>query len=434
MLIAEIIVIFLLLLCNGLLACAEIAVVASRKAKLQQMKEEGRAGAARALDLANNPTRFLSSIQMGITLVGVLAAAYSGATVADMLGEWMKGWPWVGPWLGNHAPTVAFLLVVSVLTYLSVVLGELVPKQIALAAPEATACLLSGLLHRFSQMAQWPVHLLETSSTAVLRLLGIRPQGQPVVSEDELRILLDQGMTSGVLKREERAMLEGVLELDEKCARDLMTPKARIVYLNLADDPETQWRRIAASGHSFFPVYQDNRDNVVGVVSVKALWANLSLAGVADVKALMVAPLVIPATMPSAKILQEFKVSGRHQALVVDEYGAVEGLVTLNDIMEAIVGDLPEREQRRPGLKKREDGSWLVDGQMEISAVREAVGLPEQLPGEDDEAYQTLAGFVLHKLKRLPHEGDAVTWDGWVFEVVDMDRHRIDKILVRKKD
>jgi len=429
MLALEFIVILILLLCNGLLACAEIAVVASRKAKLQQMKDEGHAGAARALELAGQPGRFLSAIQLGITLVGVLAAAFGGATVAEVLEEHLKSWPWIGP----HAAPVAFIVVVSVLTYFSVVLGELVPKQIALAAPERTACLLAGLLHRLSQAAQWPVRALEASSAAVLRILGIRPQSEPVVSEDELRILLDQGLTSGVLKREERAMLEGVLELDEKCAADLMTPKARVVYLNLADSPETQWRRIAASGHSYFPVYQDNRDNVVGVVSVKALWANLSLAGSADVKALMVPPLAVPATMPSAKILQEFKVSGRHQALVIDEYGAVEGLVTLNDLMEAIVGDLPEREQRRPGLKKREDGSWLVDGQMEISTARDAIGFPEGLPGEDDEAYQTLAGFILHELKRLPQEGDTAACAGWIFEVVDMDRHRIDKILVRRK-
>lgn len=429
MLSVELIIILVLLLCNGLLACAEIAVVTSRKAKLEKLKEGGKAGAARALDLANNPARFLSAIQLGITLVGVLAAAFGGATVAEVLAEQMRDWPWIGP----HAPTVAFVLVVSLLTYFSVVVGELVPKQIALAAPEQMACLLAGVLHRLSLIAKWPVHLLEASSTAVLRLLGVKPQAEVSVSEEELRLLLDQGLTAGVLKREERAMLEGVLELDDKCARDLMTPKARVVYLNIDDAPESQWRRIAASGHSNFPVYQGNRDNVAGVVSVKALWANLSLAGSADIKALMVPPLVVPATMPSAKILQEFKATGRHQALVVDEYGAVGGLVTLNDLMEAIVGDLPEREQRRPGLRKRDDGSWLVDGQMELAPAREAIGFPKELPGEDDEAYQTLAGFVLHELKRLPHEGDAIKWRDWTFEVVDMDSHRIDKILVQQK-
>jgi putative hemolysin len=426
MLVLELMVILFLLLCNGLLACAEIAVVTSRKARLQSMQDEGHTGAARALELANQPGRFLSAIQLGITLVGVLAAAFGGATVAEVLGSAMKDWPVIGP----YASTVAFVLVVTVLTYFSVVVGELVPKQIALAAPERTACLLAGPLYALSQAAQWPVRLLEGSSAVILRAFGIRPQNEPIVSEDELRILLDQGLTSGVLKREERAMLDGVLELDEQCARDLMTPKARIVYLNLADAPETQWRRIAASGHSHFPVFQDSRDNVVGIVSIKALWANLSLAGSADVRTLMMPPLVIPATMPSAKILQEFKVSGRHQALVVDEYGTVEGLLTLNDIMEAIVGDLPEREQRRPGLKKRDDGSWLVDGQVEIAAARAAVGFPGDLPGEDDEAYQTLAGFILHELKHLPQEGDSVRISGWKFEVVDMDRHRIDKILV----
>lgn len=425
----EFIVIFVLVLANGLLACAEIAVVASRKARLQQLKDEGNAGAARALELANEPGRFLSSIQLGITLLGTVSAVFGGATVADALGEQMAHWPVVGP----YAESLAFATVVGVLTYFSVVIGELVPKQIALSNPEGIACQLAGLLARLSRMAHWPVRLLDVSSAAVLRLLGVKPKGETAVSEEELRLLLDQGLMSGALKREERAMLDGVLELDEKCARDLMTPKARVVYLNLGDDAENQWRRIAASGHSYFPVYQGNRDNVVGVVSVKALWANLSLAGSADVKSLMVPPLVVPATMPSAKILQEFKASGRHQALVVDEYGAVEGLVTLNDLMEAIVGDLPEREQRRPGLRRRDDGSWLVDGQMELAPAREAIGFPEELPGEDDEAYQTLAGFVLHELKRLPHEGDSVKWRDWTFEVVDMDRHRIDKILVRRK-
>ncbi len=422
----ELIALLVLLLANGFFAMSEIAVVVSRRAKLKQLAEAGSQAALKALTLAQSPGRFLSAVQVGITLIGVLLGALGGARLADELAVYLTAIPYVS----TYAHTVSFVIVIAAITYLSVILGELVPKQIALANPEGIATGIAPVMTRFTALAKPLVDLLDYSGGAILRLLGIKPAEETRVSDDELRILLDQGLHTGVFNREEKKMVEGVLELDELAVRDIMTPKSQVVYLNIEDSDEHNWRRIAASGHSHFPVYQNNRDNVTGVVSIKALWANLSLAGKAELKPLITAPLIVPASMPAPSLIREFKKSGRHLALVVDEYGATEGLVTLNDFMEAIVGELHEKEHRRPQARRREDGTWMVDAQIDVTDAREKIGFPELLPGEEDGEFQTLAGYILHERKQVPVEGEKFHWQGWVFEVADMDRHRIDKILI----
>jgi len=422
----QLIALVLLLLINGFFAMSEIAVVVSRRAKLKQLAEAGSRAAQKALTLSESPGRFLSAVQVGITLVGVLMGALGGARLTDELALIISPIPF----LGTYADTISLTLIIAAITYLSVILGELVPKQIALSNPESIASGIAPIMTRFTILAKPLVDLLDYSGGAILRMLGIKATEETRVSDEELRILLDQGLNTGVFNREEKKMVEGVLELDELAVRDIMTPKSQVVYLNMEDTDEHNWRRIAASGHSHFPVYQNNRDNVIGVVSVKALWANLSLAGKAELKPLVTSPLIVPASMPAPSLIREFKKSGRHLALVVDEYGATEGLVTLNDFMEAIVGELHEKEHRRPQVRRREDGTWMVDAQIDVADAREKIGFPELLPGEEDGEFQTLAGYILHERKQVPVEGEKFHWQGWAFEVADMDRHRIDKILI----
>lgn len=423
----EIIFILLLLLANGLFAMAEIAVVTSRKARLKSMADEGDRGSRLALALANAPGKFLSTVQVGITFVGVLASALGGARISDRLAEFFKKIP---P-LEHYADLLALVIIVGVITYLSVIIGELVPKRIALNNPERIASTLAPPMFGLAKFFSPLVNLLNLSSNFLMASMGIRKAKESVVSEEEVRVLIDEGLSAGIFKKAEKEMVESVFELDELTAGDLMTPRARMIWLSIDDTDEENWRRIAGSGHSHFPVYQETRDNVTGMVSVKSLWANLSLAGRVELRALVTPPLYVPTAMPVSKLIEEFKKSGKHIALVVDEFGGLQGLVTLNDVMMAIVGNLPEREQRHePKAFLRQDGSWLIDAMLDIDETKKSLGIDEDLPGEDINRYSTLGGFILSQLGHIPREGEKFHWDRFDFEVIDMDRQRIDKVLV----
>ena len=423
----EIIFILLLLLANGLFAMAEIAVVTSRKARLKSMADGGDRGSRLALALANAPGKFLSTVQVGITFVGVLASALGGARISDRLAEFFKKIPA----LENYADILALVIIVGVITYLSVIIGELVPKRIALNNPERIASTLAPPMFGLAKFFSPLVNLLNISSNFLMASMGIRKAKESVVSEEEVRVLIDEGLSAGIFKKAEKEMVESVFELDELTAGDLMTPRARMIWLSIDDTDEENWRRIAGSGHSHFPVYQETRDNVTGMVSVKSLWANLSLAGRVELRALVTPPLYVPTAMPVSKLIEEFKKSGKHIALVVDEFGGLQGLVTLNDVMMAIVGNLPEREQRHePKAFLRQDGSWLIDAMLDIDETKKSLGIDEDLPGEDINRYSTLGGFILSQLGHIPREGEKFHWDRFDFEVIDMDRQRIDKVLV----
>jgi len=267
-----------------------------------------------------------------------------------------------------------------------------------------------------------------------MALLGVRKTLESAVSEEEVRVLIDEGLSTGVFKKAEKDMVEGVFELDEQTAGDLMTPRARMIWLSLDDTDDENWRKIAGSGHSHFPVYQGTRDNVIGMISVKSLWANLSLAGRVELRALVTPPLYVPTAMPAGKLIESFKKSGKHIALVVDEFGGLQGLVTLNDVMMAIVGNLPEREQRNdPKAMLRQDGSWIIDAMLDIDETKSSLGIEDDLPGEDENRFSTLGGFILHRLGHIPREGEKFLWGGFEFEIIDMDRQRIDKVLVTPK-
>jgi putative hemolysin len=422
----EILLIFLLLLANGIFAMAEIAVVSSRKARLKKFADEGSAKAQAALALAQHPDRFLSAVQVGITLVGVLAGAFGGATLSTKLAVPLTRIEWLAP----YADRVAFVIVVGLITYFSLIIGELVPKRVALSNPEGRAMLVAKPMTGLASFATPIVWFLTVSTNVVLKAFGLGKEVDAPPSEEEVSHLIEQGTSAGVFHKAERAMVEGVLRLDERPVTEIMTRRTKIVWLNLGDTEEVNWRKIVASGHSHFPVYEGTRDNVSGMVSVKALWANAAAGVPNNIRMHLVSPLFVPSTINGAQLLETFKKSGKHLALVTDEYGSVQGLVSLIDVMEAIVGDLPEPGDRRsPEAVKREDGTWLVDGSMLIDDLRRRFVMPP-LPGEDDEDFETLGGFMVDRFGHIPKTGDHFTWLQWRFEVVDMDRHRVDKVLL----
>jgi putative hemolysin len=422
----EVAVILALLVVNGIFAMTEIAIVAARKARLRQLANAGDARAKSALELAESPNRFLATVQIGITLVGVLAGAFGGATIAEEVAKVVKTAPILSPY--GHA--IGLGLVVCAITYFSLVLGELVPKRIGLGNPEGIAMAVAKPMQALSRWANPAVKFLSASTDGLLSLLGVKPQREAAITDDEVKVLMQEGLRAGAFQKVESDLVESVLGLDRLSVRDIMTPRPKVIWLKRDDPHEQIWHKVVVSNHSFFPVYEDTRDHVAGVVSVKAIYANLAAGVGVKLKDLMVPPLVVPATQDVLCLVETFKRSGKHLALVADEFGSIAGLVTLNDVMEAIVGDFPPQNQRSlPAVAVRPDGSWLIDAMIEIERVEQA--LPGfKIPGAASKDYQTLAGFIVKQLGHLPKEGETFEEQGYVFEVLDMDRHRVDKVLV----
>lgn len=424
----ELLIIVGLLLLNGVFAMAEIAVISSRKARLRHMADEGDTRAQHALAIANEPTRFLSTVQVGITLISTLAGAFGGATISEELAIFFLTIPLLAP----YASALAIGVVVVGIAFLSVVIGELVPKRVALTNPEGIAKLVAGPMGRLSRIA-WPVvHLLTIITEGIVKLMGIRQTVEAPISEEEVNILVRQGMRVGVFNQIETEMVAGVLELDQLRVTAIMTARPKIVFLNIDDPEEVNWRKIVSSGHSYFPVFQSNRDQVVGMVAVKAIWANSAFGLSTHLRNLTVPALVVPETMMTIKLLEQFKKTGQHIALVSDEFGSIQGLVTMIDVLEAIVGDLPERGRRDAAeVRRREDGSYLVDATLTVDELKTLLGLVA-LPYDGESHFQTLGGLVMTHFGRIPKAGDHFDYTGWRFEVVDMDRHRVDKVLISK--
>jgi putative hemolysin len=422
----EVVIIFLLIIANGILAMSEIAVVSARRARLQQWANAGDTKARAALELANAPNQFLSTIQVGITLVGILAGAFGGATIAKKLAADLQEIPFLAPY--SHA--VGLGIVVLGITYASLIIGELVPKRLALNSPERIAAAVAMPMRALSRLASPAVYLLSLSTDAVLRALGVRPSEEPPVTEEEIRLLLEQGAQAGTFEVVEQAMVERVFRLGDRRVAGVMTPRTEIVWLDCDASPEEIRRTVTESVHSRFLVAQGTLDNVLGVVHAKDLLARTFVGQPIDLTALVQQPLYVPESMRALTVLELFKQSGTHIALVVDEYGGIQGLVTPSDILEAIVGDIPSAgELREPHAIQREDGSWLLDGMLSIDEFKELFHL-STLPGEEQGVYQTLAGFVIMHLGRIPAAADHFEWEGLRFEVVDMDGNRVDKVLV----
>jgi putative hemolysin len=427
---AEILIICLLVLANGLLAMAETAVVSARKARLRELAGKGDAGAGKALALAEQPTRFLALVQFWLTLSGMIAGVLGGAQLAGQLAGRFARVAVLAP----YASALGFVCVILGLSGFMLLFGELVPKRIGRAHPEKVAALLAGSMRGLAWLAAPFLRLLELATNGVTRLIRLRARpASESVGDDEVRALVEQGLHAGVFQRAEQQMVEGVLALDQLPVTALMTPRPKIVFLNIDDPEEVNWRKIVTSGHSYFPVYQANRDQIVGMVPVKALWAHAAIGLPTTLKNLLLPPLLVPDSLNAIQLLEQFKKSGKHIAVVTDEFGAVQGLVTLIDVLEAIVGDLPSQGQRnQPEAKRREDGSWLIDATLATSELKSLLGVSVELPHEDEAEYQTLGGFVVTQFGRIPVAGDHFDWEGWRFEVVDMDRRRVDKVLVAK--
>ena len=415
-------VLFLILL-NGFFAMSEMAVVSARKIRLQQMAEEGRRGAAAALLLQEDPSRFLSTVQIGITLIGVINGAVGGATLAERLSPILDAIPA----LTGYGETISIALVVMAITYLSLIAGELVPKRIALNKAEAIACFAAPIMRSLSRATAPFVWLLGASTEAMLKLLRVPEKAEQTVTEEEVKSLIAEGTASGVFDPGEKRMIEGVMRLADRTVRSLMTPRPEVMWLDIDDEHENIKREIREAGHSRFPVCRGDFDDVMGVVHTKDLLHSLLQGGNFDLRAVVRDALIVHDGTEVMRLLDLFKQSGEHMAIVVDEYGTVEGIATLTDVLEGIAGELPDDGGEDSDIVRREDGSLLIDGMMAVEEVEAHLGLKSLR--DEDSGYHTLAGFLLFKLGRIPTAGEYADHDGYRFEVVDMDGRRIDKVL-----
>jgi putative hemolysin len=428
-LIIEIIVILLLLGVSGVFAMTELAVVSSRKSRLRVMAADGNAGAKAALTLAEAPNRFLPVVQIGITLVGLLAGAFGGITIAEEIAAVLKPLPK----LTAYAEAIGVGVVVVALTYLSLVIGELVPKRLALARPEIIASRMARPVEFLSRLTRPIVQLLGASTDLVLRLFGARAGAAEAISDEEVKLLLEEGTKTGVFHQAEPRMVESVLAFDQRPVQDIMTPREKLVFLNQDDPHEAVWHKIVVSGHSNFPVYAASRDRVVGVISVKAIYANLAADAGVKLADLLTPPLLVPGTQTITWLLEGFKKTRHHIALVTDESRMVVGMVTLVDVLEAIVGAIPSLEERlRPQAVRRDDGSLLVDGGFAVAKLAPLLG-DSPLAATLAHRCETLATYATAQLGQSSNEGVSFVREGVRFEIIDRDGSRIDKVLVTQE-
>ncbi|HYF07949.1 MAG TPA: hemolysin family protein [Acetobacteraceae bacterium] len=424
----EIGIILLLVFLNGAFALSELAIVSARRSRLLAMQRQGRLGAAEALALADDPQRFLPTVQIGITLVGIIAGAFGGARLSGTLADVLEPMPLIG----RIADEVAFAVVVLAITYASLIIGELVPKQLALRDPERVAIVVArpmSLLSRLSYPAVW---LLARSSHLVLRLLGREQPIDQSVTEEEVKAVVAESAEAGALETEERHMIERVLRLADKPVRALMTPRTEIQWLDRSDTPEEIGARIRASSVTRFVVADGRVDNLVGVVATKDLLDQLLAGETLSLARALRQPMVLPDALSALDALERLRGDPLGIAFVMDEYGSFEGVVTASDLLEAIVGELgPAPEEPAEKAVQRHDGSLLLDGMMPSDELRARLELP-QLPYAG--TYHTVAGLMLALLQRVPREGDRIVWSGWRFEIVDMDGRRVDKVLASRED
>ena len=416
----EIIMIFILILVNAVLAMSEAALVASRKARLQQQASEGNKSSALAIKLIEDPNIFLSTVQIGITLIGVLAGAVGGATIAESLAATLQ----TVPYIGEYSTSIALGTVVISITVLTIWLGELVPKRLGLNSPEKIAQIVAGPMLFLSRVFSPFIKLMSAATNLVLRLMGVNASSEPPITEEELQMLISQGTQAGVFQEAEQEMVEGIFSLGDSRVYSLMTPRTDLVWLDITDSIEEIREKIAECPFSRFPVRQDSLETIVGIVKSRDLLVE-SLSGKnIDLKTLLKPAYFIPETMFASRALELFKEKNTELLLVIDEFGGLQGLLTINDILEEIVGAM---EFEEPQATQRQDGSWLLDGMLEVDEFKELFNF-DSLPHEDE--YETLSGFVMTSLGRVPQAADHFDWNGFRFEVVDMDGRRVDKVLV----
>ena len=405
---------------------SELAIVSARKVRLQQLANQGDIKARIALELANAPNQFLASVQIGITLLAILSGAFAESTIARRLIPLLNLVPWLAPYSDALSSVIAILII----TYLTLIIGELVPKRLALNYPERIASIVAIPMRMLANIASPVVYLLSASTDLVVRMMGIKPSTEPQVTEEEIRVLIEQGTEAGTFEEAEQDMVERVFRLGDRPVNALMTPRPDIVWLDLEDTAEENRKKMLDSCHSRFPVCQGGLDNVLGIMHVTDLLARSLSGQQLDLTVSLRQPVFVPESTRGLKILEVFKQTGIHLALVVDEYGVIQGLVTLNDIMVEIVGDVPSAgELEEPQAVQREDGSWLLDGMLPVDEFFEIFEINE-IPTDHRGSYQTLGGFVITHLGRIPSAADYFEWESLRFEVMDMDGNRVDKVLV----
>jgi putative hemolysin len=423
----EIVVIILLVLANGVFSMAEISVVAARKVRLQQRAEEGDHRAKVALALAQQPGQFLSTVQVGITLIGILAGAYGGATISEPLAAMIAGIPEVAA----YAEGIALGIVVACITLLSLILGELVPKNIGLQYPESIASWVAGPMMMLARVGGPIVRSITASTSLIMRVFGIKGSAEPGLTEDEIRAVISEGAEAGVLEPAEETIVQRVFQLGDQRVAAIMSPRIDIEWVDVDITNEELREFLASHSHTEFVVCDDGLDNVLGTVRAAELLPAILRGGEINLRPLVREPLFVPDSMPVFKLLEAFRSSHRHVAIVMDEFGAVEGLVTVGDLLEGLVGTLPgDANEARGAFIARPDGSWLVDGSAAIEEVLSKFEL--EVPPDENGTYHTMAGFVLARLGHIPRAADSVDYGGWRFEVVDMDGRRVDKLLVSR--
>lgn len=422
----EFIVIGFLLVLNGLFSMSEMAIVSAKKSRLSQWADDGHSGARHALRLGGDPGNFLSTVQIGITLVAILSGVFSGARAAEALEVAIRD---NVPWLADYAAALGVTVMVALVTFLSIVVGELVPKRIALHSPEKIAAFIATPMDYVSKFASPLVWVLDASTRFLLRMVGRHgPVEEVPVTEQEIKNLVEQGAQAGVFEPAEKEMMDRVLTFSDKNIHSMMTPRHDVVWIDVSAPFAENRAKITQAPHSHFPVVKESLDAVIGTAHIKDIYAH-NISSSEEFTRILTPPLFIPETSGALHVIDMFKRTGVHIAFIIDEYGSVQGLVTITDLLEALVGELPSGIPEELDIVVREDGSVLVDGMLAISEFKAHFDIDE-LPGEERSGFQTVAGFLLSSLGRIPRTGDVHTWNGMRFEIVDMDGNRIDKILV----
>ncbi|VBB05959.1 Hypothetical protein LUCI_1170 [Lucifera butyrica] len=421
-------ILFLLILANGLFSLTEMSIISSRKSRLEQLAEAGDPGAKTALELSGDPTQMLSTIQSGITLISILTGTFGSAGFSRLIAEQLRVFPFLEP----YADILSLVIVISSITYISLLLGELVPKRLALANPEPIAAVLSRPMQTFSRLSSPVVRFLTYSTNQVLRLLAIQPAANEPVTEEEIKILIEQGTEAGMFEKAEQDMVEQIFQLSDARAHSLMIPRTQIVWLDVEDPWEENFRVMTENYYSRFPIARKNLDDFIGIIHTNQILTAFFHNKPVHLEQQARPALFVPESMKVLKVLELFKQSGTHEAIVLDEFGGVAGMITLREILEEIFGDVSRSEEAdNPQAVQREDNSWLVDGLLSTDDFKETFAI-DALPEEKANHYQTLGGFVTWYLGRIPTAAEYFEWNGLRFEIVDMDRVRVDKVLVTR--
>lgn len=417
-----------LILLNGLFAMSELALVSARKARLAKMADAGHRGAIAALKLAEEPTQFMSTVQIGITSIGVLSGIVGESVLAKPLAIWLIE-------LGLRpelSATSATVIVVALVTYFSIVLGELVPKRLGQISPEKIAVLVARPIQILALISKPFVKLLTSSTQGILNLLGADQSAQPVVTQDEIDAVLHEGSAAGLIEEHEHIMMKNVLRLDDRHVTSLMVPRSDMIVLDLDHSVATNLAIVSSTRYSRFPVCRDGLDNLLGILSAKELLQKVLKGESIDLSSNLQPCVFVPESLTGLELLAQMRTSGVQMVFLIDEYGEVQGLVTLQDVLEVLTGEFAPQDGDEAWAIARADGSWLLDGLIPIPELKDRLAL-QSVPDEAKHVYHTLSGLVLHLLGQMPRTGDIAYWEDWQFEVVDMDGRRIDKVLAAKK-